>query len=78
MLNVLKMSGWSVYLSLKVLDILWISTISPFLDAQVASYRLNHRNKRKQKLLKHIKQTTTEDNFGKNLGKIFDIMKDKK
>ena len=75
LLNVLKLAGWQVYLILKVLDVLLISLVFPFIKAEVSSYKMKHISKKQKKLFKHIGKTVTEDNFNQKIKDAWQIIK---
>lgn len=71
LVNCLKLTGWSLYLGLKVADILWVKVVSPFVDAKIREYQMQQRAYRKQTQLVHIKSVTNKHNFGEHLKKMW-------
>ena len=77
LMKVLKLSGWHLYLALKVADILWITLIYPFIKAEIRSHQMKKRAKRKEKLYNEIKSTTTKHNFKEQFAKMWKVSRDK-
>ena len=78
MVNVLKITGFHLYIGLKVVDVVWISVISPFIDAEIRAHRMRKRAERQKNVLREIEKVTTKENFGKQVRKLWKTSKELK
>ena len=61
--GVFKLAGWKLWIALKIVDVLWIVAVYPFIENEIRSHKRNKKIKGRTLALKKIEKTIIEDNF---------------
>ena len=77
LVNVLKLSGWQVYLAIHTFDLIWSKVIIPLYNDKKAWNDSKNRANRRKNMVEHLKNVTKDDDMIKQTKKFWEIVRSK-